>query len=301
MKIFIPADVPQSKFETYKNNFNAITKQTDHLFLFAADQKIEHLNDDFYGPDLPCDIDTPEHLFTIAEYEFAGAMATHLGLIARYGMKYNALNYIVKLNGKTNLIPTQMADPLSLELWTVDDVVSFKNESGLNICGIGYTLYLGSEHEAAMLHEAAQAVFEAHQEGLIAILWIYPRAQHVTEPQSGHLIAGAAGVAANLGADFVKIQQPLASQGKTSAQWLHVAVHAAGNTKIIVSGGSKQKPNQLLRTIYDNLHIGGVAGCAIGRNIFQQSVEDAALLSKQIAQMVYEGKNIEDVLSIKAE
>ena len=304
MKVFIPADVPQSAHKTYEENYKAITKGTDKLFMFAADQKIEHLNKDFYGPDLPCEIDTPEHLFAIAAYEYAGAMASHMGLIARYGNKYNALNYIVKLDAKTNLIPTKAHDPMSLELWTVTDVVKLKEDSGLNIRGVGYTIYLGSEYEEAMLHEAAQAVFEAHQNGLLAILWIYPRGKNVANPKDGNLVAGAAGVGVNLGADFVKVQQPQASDGKTSAQWLHVAVHAAGNTKVIVSGGSKdpafakasadKQSAAFLETIYDNIHVGGAAGCAVGRNIFQNSVEDAAKLSKAIAAIVYEGKTVEE-------
>ncbi|MEX0672319.1 MAG: hypothetical protein WD068_03095 [Candidatus Babeliales bacterium] len=298
MEIFIPADVPRTAFQTYKENYQAITKSTDRLFLFAVDQKIEHLNQDFYGPNLPCDIDWPEHLFTIGASEYAGAMATHMGLISRYGMKYNTINYVVKLNAKTNLIPTKEQDPLSNELWSVDDVIQFKQESGLQIRGIGYTIYLGSEHEKTMLHQAAQAVLQAHQHGLIAILWIYPRGKNVHDPTDGNLAAGAAGVGAALGADFVKIQQPKPSEGKTSAQWLHVAAHAAGNTKIIISGGAKVASKDLLTTIYNSLHSGGIAGCAVGRNIFQHSTEAGIALSKAIAAIIYEGKTVQDALKI---
>ncbi len=294
MKVFIPADVPQSAHQTYTQNYEAITKNSNNLFLFAADQKIEHLNQDFYGPDLPCDIDNPEHLFTIAASEYAGAMATHLGLIARYGLKFNNVNYIAKLNAKTNLIPKDAQDPFSQQLWSVDDLITFKKESGLNIRGIGLTVYLGSEDEGEMLAQASQAIFQAHQHGLITIIWMYPRGEHVAHPTDGNIIAGAAGVAANLGSDFVKLQQPQPSEGKTSAQWLHVAVHAAGNTKVIVSGGSKKDSTQFLKTIYDNIHVGGVAGCAVGRNIFQNSFKDAQKLSKAIAAILYEGKTVQE-------
>lgn len=34
--------------------------------LFAGDQKVEHLNDDFFGPEVPEDDADPEHLFRIA-------------------------------------------------------------------------------------------------------------------------------------------------------------------------------------------------------------------------------------------
>ena len=48
-RLDIPADVPLGKASEYKNNLNKLTKNTGKLMLFAGDQKIEHLNKDFYG------------------------------------------------------------------------------------------------------------------------------------------------------------------------------------------------------------------------------------------------------------
>ena len=79
----------------------------------------------------------------------------------------------------------------------IPQVFARKN-SKLNILGIGYTIYLGSEYESAMLNAAAQAIFEAHQNGLIVVLRIYPRGTAVGNEKDPHLIAGAAGVAAAL-------------------------------------------------------------------------------------------------------
>lgn len=53
--------------------------------LFAGDQKVEHLNDDFYGDDIHPDDADPEHLFRIAAKAKIGLFASQLGLVARYG------------------------------------------------------------------------------------------------------------------------------------------------------------------------------------------------------------------------
>ena len=44
----IPADVPEDMLQTYVENMNAATCGTGRMNLFACDQKIEHLNADFY-------------------------------------------------------------------------------------------------------------------------------------------------------------------------------------------------------------------------------------------------------------
>ena len=87
-------------------------------------------------------------------------------------------------------------------------MVDFSLRSGLNILAVGYTIYLGSEHEATMLHQAARIIYDAHQHGLITVLWIYPRGKAVADEKDPHLIAGATGVAACLGSDFVKVNYP---------------------------------------------------------------------------------------------
>ena len=51
--------------ETYIDNYLAATRNTGRLMLFACDQKIEHLNDDFFGEDISADDNEPEHLFRI--------------------------------------------------------------------------------------------------------------------------------------------------------------------------------------------------------------------------------------------
>ncbi len=62
----VPLDVPKTKREIYLKNYMEITRESGKLMLFAGDQKVEHLNDDFYGEGIPEDDANPEHFFEIA-------------------------------------------------------------------------------------------------------------------------------------------------------------------------------------------------------------------------------------------
>ncbi len=287
MPTHIPADIPQKKQELFKKRLQLITKNTDRLFLFAADQKMAHLNKDFFGPDLAPEINNPEHVFAIAQESPIGAFATHVGLIARYGLQFPSIPYIAKLDGKTNL-STQ--EPYSKQMWSVQDALELNIQ---NLCGVGYTVYLGSEYERNMLIEAAQIVHDAHQNGLVAILWIYPRGKEVLNEHAPDIIAGAAGIGATLGADFVKVQKP-----SGPASNLRQAVGAAGNTKVVVSGGERQEPEEFLQEVHAHIHEGGVAGGAIGRNIFQHPKKQSIALAAALSEIIYNNATAQDALDI---
>lgn len=279
MKINIPLSVPKKMEKVYRKNFLKATHKTGNLFLFAGDQKIEHLNEDFSDK---FKNSNPEHLFKIAKQSEIGVFAAHLGLISRYGEKYKKIPYLVKLNGKSNLVKTQ--DPLSLSLWSVEDVINFKKQSNLNILGVGYTLYLGSEYENEMMIEAAKIINQAHKNGLLTVLWIYPRGKNIKNEKSLDLLAGAAGVGLCLGADFVKLSYPLGESEKEAKKFKKVII-AGGNTGIICSGGSKINKEKLLKNIKNQIKISGARGCAIGRNIHQNSLISAISLANKISKL----------------
>lgn len=287
LNFVIPADVPPSAREEFVKNYEAITNKTGNLLLFAGDQKMEHLNNDFYGQGIPEEVNSPSHLFNIASKGTIGAFATQFGLITRYAEQYPTINYIAKINGKTNLIPTSQQDPFSQLLWYVEDVVEAKQRNNINIRGIGFTLYLGSQYEPDMMTQASQAIYHAHQFGLVAVLWVYPRGKSVTNEKDANLIAGATGVAACLGADFVKVNVPEGKDSASRALALKQAVVAAGNTKVICAGGPKVDTPTLLQELQDQMNIAGVAGCAIGRNIYQQTESQALATTQSVAAVVW--------------
>lgn len=293
----VPLDVPQHMRETYIANYNLITGGSGHLMLFAGDQKIEHLNDDFYGKNIPEDDADPEHLFKIASQAKIGVFASQLGLICRYAMDYPNVPYLVKMNSKTNLVGTSQKDPLSPELWEADQLDEIIQGYGIKIAAVGYTIYLGSEQEAQMLAEASWVINSAHRIGLAAVLWIYPRGKAVKDEKDPHLIAGAAGVAACLGADFVKVNAPK-KEGCSSAELLKEAVKAAGRTKLVCAGGSSTSEEKFLRELYDQIHIGGASGNATGRNIHQKPLKEAVKFCNAIYAITVEGKTADEAIAL---
>jgi DhnA family fructose-bisphosphate aldolase class Ia len=295
--VIAPLDVPKKMREEYIKNYLAITRKSGRLMLFAGDQKVEHLNDDFYGEGIHADDNEPEHLFRIASRARIGVFATQLGLIARYGMDYPSVPYLVKLNSKTNLVKTSQADPFSQRWFDVWQVVDFRDNSGLNIPAVGYTVYPGSEHEAEMLREAAQIIHDAHHHGLITVLWMYPRGKAVKDEKDPHLIAGAAGLAACLCADFAKVNYP-EKEGCESKDIFKEAVLAAGRTKVICAGGPSEDVGLFLKDLHDQIHVSGAAGNATGRNIHQKSLDEAIRMCNAIYAITVEGASVEEALNI---
>jgi fructose-bisphosphate aldolase/6-deoxy-5-ketofructose 1-phosphate synthase len=297
MDIKVPLDVPQALRESYLKNYLRITRSSGRLMLFAGDQKVEHLNDDFYGEEIHPDDADPVHLFKIASRANIGVFAAQLGLIARYGMDFPDITYLVKLNSKTHLVKTAQSDPFSPLWYDVSDVIAFKEMTGLSLLAVGYTIYLGSEHEARMLVEAARMVHQAHRHGLLTVLWIYPRGKAVKDEKDPHLIAGAAGVAACLGSDFVKVNYPQKA-GLASKVIFKEAILAAGRTGVVCAGGSLEAAPVFLQKLYDQIHDCGAAGNATGRNIHQKPLEEAIRFSNAIYAITVEDASVEQALSI---
>ncbi len=297
----IPADVPNDKEGVYEANFQTMTKGTGRLMLYAGDQKVEHLNDDFYGAlsdgtAIAADDSDPEHLFRIAKGGIIGCFAVQLGLIARYARDYPEVPYLVKLNSKSHLIKTSQKDPRSLGWHTVEDAVVLK-ENGVNIVAVGFTVYPGSENESEQMQEAAQVCFQAHRNGLPAVLWVYPRGAAVPEEQHPHIIAGATGLGATLGADFCKVNYCKPKEG-TPAEAFKEAVKAAGRTRVITAGGSSTDPRKFLQTLHDQIFISGAYGSATGRNIHQKSLAEAIQMTNAISSITYGGYSVDEAMKV---
>jgi fructose-bisphosphate aldolase/6-deoxy-5-ketofructose 1-phosphate synthase len=297
MNFLIPADVPEEYRAIYVKNLETITKSTGRLFLFAGDQKVEHLNSDFVGEGISPEDASPEHLFAIAGKAKIGAFAAQLGLIAKYGTDFSHVPFIVKLNSKSDLIKTNQKDPYSATWTSIQDVVQFKQSSGLQIAGVGYTIYPGSEFESQMFAEAAKLVFEAHQQGLVTVIWAYPRGKAVVNEKDPHLVAGVAGIVASMGADFVKVNPPSAEHANP-AEILKETVLAAGRTRVICAGGGSMGVKQFLQTLHDQIHIAGCAGNATGRNIHQKSLDEAVRFCNAIYAITVDDKTVDEAMEI---
>ncbi|MCL1929762.1 aldolase [Candidatus Saccharibacteria bacterium] len=271
---------------TFTGNINSATGGTGYLNMIAHDQRTEHFAvSDFYGPEInPGDLD-PEWGVKIAR-ESNSPIACHPGLINRYGKKYPDVNFIVKMNTKTDLSPK---DARSALLCDMEHVAKLSDE--VNIVGCGWTLYTGSEHEDLMLAEIQRGILDAHSIGLFTVLWHYPRGagvaalfdnkekcakilekNDVTAEVAINAI-NAAGVANGLGADYVKLNPPK----DMTAEQIQMTVTAAGNTGVMFAGGAKRGVDGFLENLIFQMD-NGAAGAATGRNYHQ--AENGIALAK---------------------
>lgn len=234
------------------------------LFL-AYDQGLEHGPDDFSDENID-----PKSIIRIAKQGKYDAMIFQKGIAERYHKEIisSRVPLILKLNGKTNL---SKGEPLSTQLCTVREAIK------LGASAVGYTIYIGSEHEAVMFHEFAEIEREAHLHGLPVIAWIYPRGKAVEGKDPAMLLAYAARVGLELGADIVKIHWT------GSVEDLAWAVKAAGKTRVVIAGGARSDQKTFLKHIKEALSA-GVSGLAVGRNIWQ--ARDPLALTKRVREIL---------------
>ena len=218
--------------------------------LLAYDQGLEHgpstdFNDRNVDPAMIMDI--------AARGKFNGVVFQK-GVAERFYDRRVPL--IVKLNGKSSL---PKGEPVSRQVCSVEQAVS------LGARGVGYTIYLGSEFESKMFREFGRIQEEAHEKGVPAIAWIYPRGASVQNDTSKEVVAYAARAGLELGADAVKIKYTGDPQ---TFSW---AVKSAAGVKVFMSGGPKAPTDDdFLRQVKGVIEAGGT-GVAVGRNVWQNS------------------------------
>ena len=236
--------------ENSKVNLDKILREKKALFL-AYDQGLEH------GPLSDFNDKNVDPLFIIdiaKNGKFTGVVFQK-GIAEKYKNEINKskVPLIVKLNGKTNLVG---GDPISRQLCTVDEAVR------LGCSGVGYTIYIGSQHESVMMQEFEKIQREAHSKGLPAILWVYPRGKAVKNDTSKEMMSYAARVGLELGADIVKLKYG----GRVKdLKW---AIKSAGRTKVVIAGGIKKTEKEFIKQVKEIINA-GCTGLAIGRNIWQ--------------------------------
>ena len=247
----------------------SIIERNDRVMLLAYDQGFEHGPVDFDEKSVD-----PNYIMDIARSDHYTGVIFQEGVAAKYyataADKENLPPLIVKLNGKTSF---QGEEPLSLQLCTVEKAIE------LGARAVGYTVYVGSEHEEQMLAEFSRIEDEAHAKGLVVIAWMYPRGKKVEGKQTTkETLAYAARLGLELNADYVKIAY---SGDVDSFKWV---VAAAGKTKVLVQGGKRLDWPELAAEVTGAL-AAGATGIAIGRNVWQDS--NPVEISKKLSELVY--------------
>lgn len=237
--------------------------------ILAYDQGLEH------GPSADFDnrnVD-PSFIVEIASKGGFNAIALQKGVAERY---YDGkVPLIVKVNGKSNVVK---GEPVSRQTCSVEYAIS------LGAKAVGYTIYLGSAQEAEMFAEFGRIQEEAHERGIAAIAWVYPRGAAVTNDTSKEIVAYAARTALELGADAAKIKY---TGDVPSFAW---AVKSAGKTKVFMSGGPKAPTDEAFLAQVRGAIDAGATGIAVGRNVWQHA--EPLKMADLLRQVVFENLQI---------
>ncbi len=246
-------------------DLSTITKDGKALFL-AYDQGLEHGPTEFDDENVD-----PNYILSIALEGDFNSVILQKGVAEKYYSETDfPIPLILKLNGKTNLVEGQ--DPYSPQICSVDEAIEIGAKA------VGYTVYVGSEHEAKMFEEFAQVEKDAHSSNIPLIGWMYIGGKNTKDKSVKELTAYATRLGLEMGADMVKIKYP---GDLESLKW---AVESAGKTKVIVSGGPKESEEEFLgivKTVVES----GAAGMAVGRNIWK--ARDPLGLTEKIKGIIF--------------
>jgi len=270
---------------------------TGKLVILPVDQGFEHGPARSFAPN-PAGYD-PRYHFQLAIEAGCNAYAAPLGsLEAAVDDFVGDIPLILKCNNHDTLLDEK--DPISAITSGVEDALR------LGCVAVGFTIYPGSAERNLMYEQLRELAAEAKAAGLAVVVWSYPRGNGISKEGETAIdvVTYAAQIAAQLGADIIKVKLPSARVElpeaqkvyqkyeipvSTLAERVHNVIQSSFNGRriVIFSGGATAADDQVFneaRAIRD----GGGFGSIIGRNSFQRKREDAVKFLGTIIG-IYEG------------
>ncbi len=287
---------------------------TGYLSILPVDQGIEHSAAASFAKN-PAYFD-PQAIVQLAIDAGCSGVASTLGVLGMTAGAYaDKIPFILKLNHNELLTYPNKHDQVLF--------ASPKQAKAMGAVGVGATIYFGSLESSRQIVEVSRAFAEAHELGLLTILWCYLRNPAFSTKQVDyHNAADLTGQANHLGvtieADIIKQKLPTcnggfkalntgeSSYGKLDERMYtelcsdhpidltryQVANCYMGRIGLINSGGASGTNDlaEAVRTAVINKR-GGGSGLIAGRKAFQKSHDDGVALLHAI-QDVYLCKDV---------
>jgi class I fructose-bisphosphate aldolase len=252
---------------------------TGKFVILPVDQGFEHGPARSFAVNPPAY--DPRYHFQLAIDAGCNAYAAPLGFLEAGAAEYaGEIPLILKLNNHDVL--NDEKDPAPAVTGSVKDALR------LGCAAVGLTIYPGSTAAKSMYQEAREIGEEAKAHGLALVVWSYPRGSSISKQGETAIdvVAYAAQIASQLGANIVKVKPPTAfieqpeakkayeankvTLEPLSARIKHIIQSAFDGRRIVIfSGGPKESDEQLINDIRQ-IHAGGGFGSIIGRNSFQR-------------------------------
>lgn len=151
---------------------------------------------------------------------------------------------------------------------------------------------LGSPEEARQVGDLAAVAGDCDRWNVPLLAMVYLRGPQIRDPRAPELLAHAATLAADLGADIVKIDY--AGTPERMAD-----VVRACPIPVIVAGGPRAADTGAVLAYVSDALRGGAAGVAMGRNVFQ--ADEPALMAAALGRLVHESPQVPDQYDIEGE
>lgn len=151
---------------------------------------------------------------------------------------------------------------------------------------------VGAEHETEMLSTLGKVACQCDEFGIPLLAMMYPRGPKIKDPHAVDVVAHAARLGAELGADIIKTNY---TGGAESFKKVVTGCHVP----VIIAGGVKaETPRDVLQMVKDSVAAGG-AGLSIGRNVFQHN--DPSRMVKALNAIVHDDASISEAMKILGE
>jgi len=205
----------------------------------------------------------------------ANAVVLHKGIIRAGHRGYGKdLGLIIHLSGSTSLGP----DPNSkVPVATVEEAIS------LGADAVSVHVNVGAENEPEQLQALGETAEICATWGIPLFAMMYPRGPKIKNPHDPELVAHAARVGAELGADIIKTVY-------TGNINTFQKVIRGCPVPVVIAGGPKMAtPRDVLKMAEDAIKTGAI-GVSIGRNVFQH--RNPTAMTQALSRIVHEGVSV---------
>ncbi|MEJ2280510.1 MAG: 2-amino-3,7-dideoxy-D-threo-hept-6-ulosonate synthase [Candidatus Bathyarchaeota archaeon] len=151
---------------------------------------------------------------------------------------------------------------------------------------------IGSDHEAEMISTLGNVACECDDFGIPLLAMMYPRGPKIKDSHAVDVVAHAARLGAELGADIIKTNY-------TGDIETFQNVVESCPVPVIIAGGPKAETSlDVLTMVKESINAGG-AGLSIGRNVFQY--EEPTKMIKALSAIVHKNFSVSEAMKILGE
>lgn len=257
---------------------------TGKFVILPVDQGFEHGPARSFAPN-PDGYDPTYHVKLSIDAGL-NAHAAPLGSMQIIAKEYaGQIPLILKANSHD--VMDSSSDPIPAVTASVEDALR------LGCAAVGFSIYPGSAYFKRMYEEIREIALEAKRNGLVVVIWSYPRGSGLSKKgeTAVDIVAYAAQIAVQLGAHIIKLKPPTEHIeleeakkvyekynipiGTLADRVRHVVQSAFDGKRIVIFSGGPAKGRKEVIEEIKQINKGGGFGSIIGRNSFQRPREEA--------------------------